>query len=51
MKSAIKLARRALAEGEVRRLRCGKRDGVIIGSGYNRRKKKKNALAHAELGR
>lgn len=50
MKSALELARRAMAEGEVP-VGCVvvSADGEIIGSGYNRREKEKNALAHAEL--
>lgn len=50
MKSALELARKAMAEGEVP-VGCVvvSADGEIIGSGYNRREKEKNALAHAEL--
>jgi len=50
MKSALELARRAMDEGEVP-VGCVivDADGVIVGSGYNRREKERNALAHAEL--
>ena len=50
MKCALLEARKAMAEGEVP-VGCIITDenGAIIGKGYNRREKAKNALAHAEL--
>lgn len=50
MRRALDLAREAMAEGEVP-VGCivVSADGTIVGRGYNRREKEKNALAHAEL--
>lgn len=49
MRVALDLAREAAAEGEVPVGAVIVRDGVIIGTGRNRRETAKNALAHAEL--
>ena len=49
MQIAIDLAREAAAEGEVPVGAVVVRDGVVIGSGRNRREAYGNALAHAEL--
>lgn len=50
MKSALEQAEKAMDEGEVP-VGCVIVDsnGEIIGRGYNRREKERNALAHAEL--
>ncbi len=50
MKSALEQAKKAMDEGEVP-VGCVIVDGngEIIGRGYNRREKERNALAHAEL--
>ncbi len=50
MKSALLEAKKAMEEGEVP-VGCVIADesGTIVGRGYNRREKEKNALAHAEL--
>jgi tRNA(adenine34) deaminase len=50
MRSALEQAEMAMAEGEVP-VGCVivDTDGNIIGRGYNRREKERNALAHAEL--
>lgn len=50
MKSALMEAKKAMDEGEVP-VGCVIADsnGIIIGRGYNRREKERNALAHAEL--
>ena len=49
MRIALDLAREAGAEGEVPVGAVIVRDGVIIGTGRNRRESAKNSLAHAEL--
>ena len=49
MRIALDLAREAAAEGEVPVGAVIVRDGVIIGTGRNRRESAKNSLAHAEL--
>ena len=49
MTLALSLAREAAADGEVPVGAVIVRDGVVIGTGRNRREKGKNALAHAEL--
>lgn len=49
MNAALKLARKAAAEGEVPVGCVVVRDGVIVGRGRNRRETKKNALGHAEI--
>lgn len=50
MRSALEQAKKAMDEGEVP-VGCViiDTDGTIIGRGYNRREKERNALAHAEL--
>lgn len=50
MKRALEQAKKAMSEGEVP-VGCViiDADGQIIGTGYNRREKERNALAHAEL--
>jgi tRNA(adenine34) deaminase len=50
MRSALIEAKKAMDEGEVP-VGCVIADsnGTIIGRGYNRREKERNALAHAEL--
>ena len=49
MRIALDLAREAAVEGEVPVGAVIVRDGVIIGTGRNRRESAKNSLAHAEL--
>ena len=49
MRIALDLAREAAAEGEVPVGAVIVRDGMIIGTGRNRRESAKNSLAHAEL--
>lgn len=49
MKAALKLAKKAAAEGEVPVGCVVVCDGVIVGRGRNRRETKKNALHHAEI--
>ena len=49
MNAALKLARKAAAEGEVPVGCVVVRDGVIVGRGRNRRETKKDALGHAEI--
>lgn len=49
MNTALKLARKAAAEGEVPVGCVVVRDGVIVGRGRNRREAKKDALGHAEI--
>lgn len=49
MRLALDLACEAAAEGEVPVGAVIVRDGVIIGTGRNRRESAKNSLAHAEL--
>lgn len=49
MKAALRLARRAAAEGEVPVGCVIVCDGKIVGRGRNRRETKKNALHHAEI--
>ena len=49
MRIALGLAREAAAEGEVPVGAVIVSDGVIIGTGRNRRERAKNSLAHAEL--
>lgn len=49
MKAALKLARKAAAEGEVPVGAVVVCDGTIVGRGRNRRETKKDALCHAEL--
>lgn len=49
MTAALELAQAASDEGEVPVGAVVVKDGVIIGTGRNRREKDKNALAHAEL--
>lgn len=46
---ALELAREAAEEGEVPVGAVVVRNGVVVGTGRNRREKNKNALAHAEL--
>ena len=49
MNAALALALEASAEGEVPVGAVVVKDGIIIGTGRNRRETGKNALAHAEL--
>lgn len=49
MKTALKLAEKALALGEVPIGCVIVHEGKIIGRGYNRRNTDKNTLAHAEI--
>ena len=49
MNAALKLARKAAAEGEVPVGCVVVRDGVIVGRGRNRRETKQDALGHAEI--
>lgn len=49
MSLALELAREAAAEGEVPVGAVVVRDGVVIGTGRNRRETAGNALAHAEV--
>ena len=49
MNAALKLARKAAAEGEVPVGCVVVCDGVIVGRGRNRRETKKDALGHAEI--
>lgn len=49
MTLALKLAREAAAEGEVPVGAVVVRDGMVIGTGRNRREQAGNALAHAEV--
>ena len=49
MTMALELAREAAAEGEVPVGAVVVRDGVVIGTGRNRREQAGNALAHAEV--
>ena len=51
MKEALLLARKAFEMGEVPvgAVIVRKRDGKIVGRGYNRRETDKNPLAHAEI--
>ncbi len=49
MTLALDLAREAAAEGEVPVGAVVVRDGVVIGTGRNRRERAGNALAHAEV--
>lgn len=49
MNAALRLARKAAAEGEVPVGCVVVRDGVIVGRGRNRRETKKDALGHAEI--
>lgn len=49
MRIALDLAREAAVEGEVPVGAVIVSDGVIIGTGRNRRESAKNSLAHAEL--
>ena len=49
MEEALKLARRALEEGEVPIGAVVVRDGRVIGRGYNRVEQLKDATAHAEI--
>lgn len=49
MSQAIELAHEAGSEGEVPVGAIVVRDGIIVGTGKNRRELAKNALAHAEI--
>ena len=49
MEEAFKLAQKAYSKDETPIGCVIVRDGRIIGKGYNRRNKKKNSLAHAEI--
>ena len=49
MTQALALAREALAEGEVPVGCVIVKDGVVVGSGRNRREVERTALGHAEL--
>lgn len=49
MSCALSLAKKAAAEGEVPVGAVIVCDGKIIGTGYNKRENKKNALCHAEI--
>lgn len=49
MKEALKLAKKAAAEGEVPVGCVVVCDGKIVGRGRNRRETKKTALGHAEI--
>lgn len=49
MRAALRLAKKAAAEGEVPVGCVVVCDGVIVGRGRNRREGKKDALCHAEL--
>lgn len=49
MNAALALAREASVEGEVPVGAVVVKDGIIVGTGRNRRETGKNALAHAEL--
>lgn len=49
MKAALRLAKKAAAEGEAPVGCVVVCDGVIVGRGRNRRETKKDALGHAEL--
>ena len=49
MKEAYRLAKKAYRQEETPIGCVIVRDGRIIGKGYNRRNKKKNSLAHAEI--
>lgn len=49
MKKALELARTAASEGEVPVGAIVVRNNEVIGTGYNKRESKKNALMHAEI--
>ena len=49
MRQALALAAEAAAEGEVPVGAVIVRDGVVVGTGRNRRERDRNALAHAEI--
>lgn len=49
MRRAIQLARETAAEGEVPVGAVVVKDGMVVGTGRNRRETGKNALCHAEL--
>ena len=49
MKEAISLAKTAASQGEVPVGAVVVKDNEIVGRGYNKREKDKNALAHAEI--
>ena len=49
MRQALALAAKAAAEGEVPVGAVIVRDGVVVGTGRNRRERNRNALAHAEI--
>ena len=49
MEKALELARQALDEGEVPVGCVIVKNGLIVGTGRNRREKEKNVLAHAEI--
>ena len=49
MRKALALAREAMADGEVPVGCVIEKDGIILGSGRNRREKDRTALGHAEL--
>ena len=49
MREALRLAKKAADKGEVPVGAVVVCDGKIIGRGYNKREKKKNALLHAEM--
>ena len=49
MRAALRLAKKAAAEGEVPVGCVVVHDGQIVGRGRNRRETKKNALGHAEI--
>ena len=49
MKSALKCAQKAFAEGEVPIGAVGVCDGKVISRGYNKRTKRQIATAHAEI--
>ncbi len=49
MRQALELARESLHEGEVPVGAVVVKNGVVIGTGRNRRELNKNALAHAEI--
>ena len=49
MREALRLARESAAEGEVPVGAVVVKDGLLVGTGRNRRETGKNALCHAEL--
>ena len=49
MEKALELAKQALDEGEVPVGCVIVKNGLIVGTGRNRREKEKNVLAHAEI--